>query len=320
METMDADVPRSLRIGDAAPNFTARTTQGAMSLDQYRGRWVVFFSHPADFTPVCTSEFVALAKAAPQFEELDCALLGLSVDSLYSHVAWLRAIKDVFGVEVPFPVVEDPSMAVGYAYGMLDEQAGDASAVRATYFIDPEGIIRALNWYPMNVGRSVDEMLRTVRALQRSADGQAYTPADWQPGDDVLLPPALPCSADAAVEKLRVFAQPQRLMILSYLLGGERQVADIEAATGVTQPALSQQLAELRRAELVKTRREAKQVHYRLADDAAAMCVRTLEAIFGADDLAVHEAAPASRPSRARGASAATRPQNIGAAVFARVG
>lgn len=95
---MDADVPRSLRIGDAAPNFTARTTQGAMSLDQYRGRWVVFFSHPADFTPVCTSEFVALAKAAPQFEELDCALLGLSVDSLYSHVAWLRAIKDVFGV------------------------------------------------------------------------------------------------------------------------------------------------------------------------------------------------------------------------------
>ncbi len=194
---MDADAPRSLRIGDAAPNFTARTTQGEMTLDQYRGRWVVFFSHPADFTPVCTSEFVALAKAAPQFEELDCVLLGLSVDSLYSHVAWLRAIKDVFGVEVPFPVVEDPSMAVGYAYGMLDEQAGDASAVRATYFIDPEGIIRALNWYPMSVGRSVDEMLRTVRALQRSADGQVYTPADWQPGDDVLLPPALPGSAGA---------------------------------------------------------------------------------------------------------------------------
>ena len=194
---MDADAPRSLRIGDVAPNFTARTTQGEMTLDQYRGRWVVFFSHPADFTPVCTSEFVALAKAAPQFEELDCVLLGLSVDSLYSHVAWLRAIKDVFGVEVPFPVVEDPSMAVGYAYGMLDEQAGDASAVRATYFIDPEGIIRALNWYPMSVGRSVDEMLRTVRALQRSADGQVYTPADWQPGDDVLLPPALPGSAGA---------------------------------------------------------------------------------------------------------------------------
>jgi len=197
MEPMDADTPRSLRIGDVAPNFTARTTQGEMTLDQYRGRWVVFFSHPADFTPVCTSEFVALAKAAPQFEELDCVLLGLSVDSLYSHVAWLRAIKDFFGVEVPFPVVEDPSMAVGYAYGMLDAQAGDASAVRATYFIDPEGIIRALTWYPMNVGRSIDEMLRTIRALQRSADGRAYTPADWQPGDDVLLPPALPAGAGA---------------------------------------------------------------------------------------------------------------------------
>jgi len=140
---------------------------------------------------------VALAKAAPQFEELDCVLLGLSVDSLYSHVAWLRAIHDVFDVEVPFPVIEDPSMAVGYAYGMLDEQAGDASTVRATYFIDPGGIIRALSWYPMNVGRSVDEMLRTVRALQRSADGEAYTPADWQPGDDVLLPPALPGNAGA---------------------------------------------------------------------------------------------------------------------------
>jgi len=194
---LDANMPHSLRIGDAAPNFTARTTQGEVSLDQYRGRWVVFFSHPADFTPVCTSEFVALAKAAPRFEELDCVLLGLSVDSLYSHVAWLRAIHDVFNIEVPFPVIEDPSMAVGYAYGMLDEQAGDASTVRATYFIDPEGIIRALSWYPMNVGRSVDEMLRMVKALQRSADGEAYTPADWQPGDDVLLPPALPGSAGA---------------------------------------------------------------------------------------------------------------------------
>ena len=194
---IDANTPRSLRIGDAAPNFTARTTQGEVSLDQYRGRWIVFFSHPADFTPVCTSEFVALAKAAPRFEELNCVLLGLSVDSLYSHVAWLRAIKDVFSIEVPFPVIEDPSMAVGYAYGMLDEKAGDASTVRASYFIDPEGIIRALSWYPMNVGRSVDEMLRTVRALQRSANGEVYTPADWQPGDDVLLPPALPGSASA---------------------------------------------------------------------------------------------------------------------------
>ncbi|KMS52484.1 ArsR/SmtB family transcription factor [Sphingobium cupriresistens] len=126
--------------------------------------------------------------------------------------------------------------------------------------------------------------------------------------------------ADVAVEKLRVFAQPQRLMILSYLLGGERQVADIEDATGVTQPALSQQLAELRRADLVKTRREAKQVHYRLADDAAALCVRTLEAMFGADDFALAQVEPVRRPVRPRGAIAAARSQNIGAAVFARIG
>ncbi|RUP08627.1 peroxiredoxin [Hyphomicrobium sp.] len=183
---------RPLRIGDLAPNFRARTTQGDVSFDQFRGKWLVFFSHPADFTPVCTSEFVALAKAAPRFAEMDCALLGLSVDSLFSHVAWLNAIRELSGVEVPFPVVEDPSMAIGRAYGMLDEKSADSSAVRAVYFIDPKGIIRAMNWYPMNVGRSVEEMLRMVAALRRSENGDALTPADWQPGDDVLVPPVVP--------------------------------------------------------------------------------------------------------------------------------
>jgi peroxiredoxin (alkyl hydroperoxide reductase subunit C) len=189
--------PRPLRIGDIAPNFTARTTKGDVSLDQYRGRWLLFFSHPADFTPVCTSEFIGLAKAAPDFAAIGCALLGLSVDSLYSHVAWTRAIRDLSGVEVPFPVVEDPSMAVGRAYGMLDIDATDSSAVRATYVIDPQGVIRAMSWYPMNIGRSVAELLRTVRALQRSADGTALTPAGWQPGDDILLPPSLPADDTA---------------------------------------------------------------------------------------------------------------------------
>ena len=190
-------LPRSPRIGEPAPNFQARTTKGDVSLDQYRGRWLVFFSHPADFTPVCTSEFIALARVAPQFEEIGCDLLGLSVDSLYSHVAWMRAIEELSGVKVPFPVVEDPSMAVGHAYGMLDEHATDSSAVRGTYFIDPEGVIRATTWYPMSVGRSVDEMLRMVKALQRAADGTVLTPAGWQPGDDVLLPPQLPVDSAA---------------------------------------------------------------------------------------------------------------------------
>lgn len=195
-----ADRPRQLqrplRIGDTAPNFHARTTQGEVSLDQYRGRWVVFFSHPADFTPVCTSEFVALAKAMPEFDAMDAVLLGLSVDSLYSHIAWLRAIRELFDVEVAFPVVEDPSMAVGRAYGMIDENASDASAVRATYFIDPEGIIRAMTWYPMTIGRSVDEMTRMLAALQRTQNGTVLTPAGWQPGEDVLLPPSQ-AAADA---------------------------------------------------------------------------------------------------------------------------
>ena len=188
--TPQGNAPRPLRIGDVAPNFRARTTRGDISLDGLRGRWVVFFSHPADFTPVCTSEFVALAKAQPRFDAMDAVLLGLSVDSLYSHIAWLRAIREMFGIEIGFPVVEDPSMAVGRAYGMIDEHAEDSSAVRATYFIDPDGVIRGVTWYPMTVGRSVDEMVRMLTALQRTADGAVLTPAEWQPGEDVLVPPA----------------------------------------------------------------------------------------------------------------------------------
>jgi len=182
---------RALRIGDRAPVFQARSTKGEVRLDQYRGRWTLFFSHPADFTPVCTSEFVALARAAPRFDALGCALLGLSVDSLYAHLAWVRAIQEIFGVVVPFPLIEDPSMAIGRAYGMIDESAQDSSAMRAVYYIDPEGVIRAMSWYPLTVGRSVDEMLRVAAALQRTASGEVMTPEGWRPGDDLLLPPTL---------------------------------------------------------------------------------------------------------------------------------
>lgn len=184
-----APASRPLRIGEKAPLFRARSTQGDLSLDQYRGRWLVFFSHPADFTPVCTSEFVALSHTAPRFEAMGCALLGLSVDSLYAHVAWIRTIRDGFGVEVPFPIVEDASMAIGRAYGMIDDDARDSSSMRASYFIDPDGIIRAIAWYPLTVGRSVEEMLRVVAALQRTAEGEVMTPEGWRPGDDLLLPP-----------------------------------------------------------------------------------------------------------------------------------
>lgn len=179
-----------LRIGDVAPDFSARTTMGDVTLSQYRGKWLVFFSHPADFTPVCTTEFVALAKAADRFAALDCTLLGLSVDSLFSHIAWMRAIREAFGVTINFPVIEDPSMAVGRAFGMIDETSQDSAAVRSTYFIDPDGVIRAITTYPHNVGRSVEEMLRIVAALQRAAGDKVLTPEGWQQGDEVLLPPA----------------------------------------------------------------------------------------------------------------------------------
>ncbi len=181
----------SLRIGDVAPDFEARTTHGPVRLSDYRGRWLIFFSHPADFTPVCTTEFVALARRQDRFEALDCALLGLSVDSLYAHLAWVRAIEDRFDVKIPYPIVEDPSMAVGHAFGMVDENAADSAAMRTSYFIDPRGIIRATTCYPHNVGRSVDEMIRLLAALQLTDEKEVLTPEGWQPGDDVLAIPPL---------------------------------------------------------------------------------------------------------------------------------
>ena len=176
------------RMGDVAPDFEARSTRGPIRLSGFRGHWLVFFSHPADFTPVCTTEFVGFAKAYDRFAALDCALLGLSVDSLYSHLAWTRAIRDVFDIEVPFPVVEDPSMVVGRTYGMIDEGATDTAGVRATYFIDPEGIIRAITYYPLTVGRSVEEILRMVAALQVTHSGTRLAPADWKQKQPLLLP------------------------------------------------------------------------------------------------------------------------------------
>lgn len=183
------DFPRAVRIGDPAPDFVARSTKGEVKLSTYRGRWLIFFSHPADFTPVCTTEFVALAKRQAEFDALDCALVGLSVDSLYAHLAWVRAIEDQFEVEIKFPIIEDPSMAVGHAYGMIDSASTDAMAMRSAYYIDPNGIVRAVATYPHNVGRSADEMLRLVSALKAVEDGKGFAPEGWQPGAPLLAPP-----------------------------------------------------------------------------------------------------------------------------------
>jgi peroxiredoxin (alkyl hydroperoxide reductase subunit C) len=198
--------PRPLRIGDPAPEFRARTTCGERSLSDYRGDWLMLFAHPADFTPVCTTEFISLAKSAAQFDAIGCKLLGISVDSLYAHVAWLHDIHERFGVKVTFPVIEDPSMIIATAYGMLDPQSPDAAAVRASYVIDPQGIIRAMTWYPMNVGRSIAEQLRLVRALQAADRNSASTPEGWN--DDLPLLYPAPTTLDEALSGDRADGAP----------------------------------------------------------------------------------------------------------------
>jgi peroxiredoxin (alkyl hydroperoxide reductase subunit C) len=178
------------RLNEAAPDFTAPTTHGVKSLSDYRGKWLVLFSHPADFTPVCTTEFMAFAKAAPDFAKLDAELLGLSIDSTHSHIAWVLNIKEKFGVDIPFPIIDDLKMDVARAYGMIHEGASDTSAVRATFLIDPESKLRAMVYYPMSNGRSIAEFLRLLAALQTSDKHSVATPEGWKPGDKVIVPPA----------------------------------------------------------------------------------------------------------------------------------
>jgi len=176
-------------LNQPAPDFQARTTHGPRSLADYKGRWLVLFSHPADFTPVCTTEFMAFAKRQQDFAALECDLLGLSIDSTYAHIAWVRSIEENFGVRVDFPIIEDLSMQVASDYGMIQPGASDTSAVRATFIIDPQGMLRAMLYYPMSNGRSIDEILRLVTAMQTSDAQGIATPEAWQPGDMAIVPP-----------------------------------------------------------------------------------------------------------------------------------
>jgi peroxiredoxin (alkyl hydroperoxide reductase subunit C) len=184
------------RLNEPAPNFHVKTTHGDRTLDDYKGKWLILFSHPADFTPVCTTEFIGFAKAADTFKAMNCELLGLSIDSLYSHLAWTRNIQEKFGVKIPFPIIEDIKMEVAHAYGMVHPGAADTQAVRATFFIDPNGILRAMVYYPMSNGRSIDEFVRLLQAMQTSDKNAVATPEGWTPGCDVIVPP--PKTADAA--------------------------------------------------------------------------------------------------------------------------
>lgn len=190
MENTDIIETTLPRLNAPAPAFDAPTTHGNKKLEDYRGKWLVLFSHPADFTPVCTTEFMAFAQRHAAFQALNTELLGLSIDSHYSHIAWVRNIKEKFGVDIPFPIIADLSMDVARAYGMIHPGAADTSAVRATFIIDPEGILRAMVYYPMSNGRSVDEFVRLVEAMQTSDAHAVATPENWQAGDQVIVPPA----------------------------------------------------------------------------------------------------------------------------------
>ena len=194
-------------IGETAPGFTAVTTQGTVSFpEDFKGNWVILFSHPADFTPVCTTEFMTFASLQPQFDALKCKLLGLSIDSNYSHIAWLRTIKEKIkykgmeNVEVTFPVIADLKMEVARLYGMLHPSSDDSHAVRAVFIMDPNAKVRTVLYYPQSTGRNFQEILRILVALQTADEHNVATPADWQPGDEVIVPP--PGSCGVAQERM----------------------------------------------------------------------------------------------------------------------
>ncbi len=189
-------------IGDDAPAFKAKTTMGEIDFPKdYKGKWVILFSHPADFTPVCTTEFMTFASMQSDFKKMNCELIGLSIDSIYAHIAWLRTIKEkidyrnMSDVEVKFPVIEDLRMDVSRKYGMVQPNASNTQAVRAVFIIDPKAKVRAVLYYPLSNGRNMDEIKRLLTAMQKSDLEGIATPANWQPGDDVIIPPPGSCGA-----------------------------------------------------------------------------------------------------------------------------
>jgi peroxiredoxin (alkyl hydroperoxide reductase subunit C) len=190
-----------LQLNAPAPDFEAETTQGPIRLHDWKeGSWVVLFSHPSDFTPVCTTEFMGFAKRYDEFQKRNTELLGLSIDSVHSHIAWARNIEENFEVEIPFPIIADLDQKVAQKYGMVHQASSDTSAVRTVFVIDPERRLRAMVYYPLEVGRQIDEFLRLVDALQKVDQDEVATPADWEPGDDVLMPP--PQTAGEAAERV----------------------------------------------------------------------------------------------------------------------
>lgn len=208
---MNECIERLPLIGDKAPEFKALTTEGTINFpEDYKGKWVLFFSHPSDFTPVCTTEFMTLAKMQDEFKEMNVELLGLSVDSLYSHIAWVRTIeklewKDMKNTKIKFPIIADLNTKVSTKYGMLQPNVSSTQAVRAVFVIDPEGIIRSIVYYPLTTGRNFDEIKRMIKALQKSDKTHSSTPANWQPGDDLIV--TTPVTVEEAERAMNVEGQ-----------------------------------------------------------------------------------------------------------------
>jgi len=188
------------RLGMPAPQFEAATTHGTIRLEDFKGSWLVLFSHPADFTPVCTTEFIAFAEIQDQLRDMNCELMGLSIDSTYSHIAWVRNIKEKMGVTIDYPIIADLNKEVASLYGMIMPGESVTETSRCVFVIDPAQVLRAMIYYPLTTGRNMDEILRLMQALQTTDEHTVATPANWRPGDQVILPP--PATQDAAEERV----------------------------------------------------------------------------------------------------------------------
>lgn len=201
MEELREEIISFPRVGEMAPSFEAVTTHGTLRLEDFKGSWLVLFSHPADFTPVCTTEFIAFSQAYPEFQKRGAELLGLSVDSVSSHIAWARNIQEKTGVKVPFPIIADLSKEVSIKYGMIHPGESKTETIRCVFIIDPDQVVRAILYYPLTTGRNISEILRIIDALQTTDKHGVATPANWQPGEKVIVP--APTTVEGAEERLK---------------------------------------------------------------------------------------------------------------------
>jgi peroxiredoxin (alkyl hydroperoxide reductase subunit C) len=201
--TMETELrPAGLpRLNEPAPDFEAVTSQGTLRLADFEGRWLILFSHPADFTPVCTTEFLAFTEIYPELQKRGTDLLGLSIDSVFSHIAWVRNVEEKTGVKIPFPIIADLNKEVASAYGMLMPGESKTETSRCVFIIDPKGILRAMIYYPMSLGRNMQEILRVIDALQTATQYGVATPANWKPGDKVIVP--APNTQEGAEERMK---------------------------------------------------------------------------------------------------------------------